>query len=265
MRTLRRGSRAEGVDLLQELLGVTVDGRFGPATERAVASFQFDHGLVIDRTVGEKTWAKLFELRPLRTKSITSRFLSEGDLGHFAVEHKLEHAVVMAVNKVESAGRGFIGGKVKILFEGHVFWRRLRHQGMVEREVRQLARDHPNVLYRRWTREHYWGGAAEHTRLGVAKTIHETAALESASWGCFQVMGFNYAAAGFGSVGVFARTMDVDEAEQLKAFGRFLEHEGLVEVLRAKDWRTFARTWNGSGQVARYAGLLERAYRRYAA
>lgn len=36
------------------------------------------------------------------------------------------------------------------------------------------------------------------------------------------------------------------------------------EVLITGDWTAFARRYNGTGQVARYAGLMEAAYRRHA-
>ncbi|MEJ2621539.1 MAG: N-acetylmuramidase domain-containing protein [Candidatus Thiodiazotropha sp.] len=41
------------------------------------------------------------------------------------------------------------------------------------------------------------GGAAEHTRLKKTSTLNETAALKSAPWGKFQIMGFNYKAVGY--------------------------------------------------------------------
>lgn len=56
---LRKGSTGECVKLLQELLGITVDGSFGPKTEVAVKEFQRNSGLVVDGSVGPATWAVL--------------------------------------------------------------------------------------------------------------------------------------------------------------------------------------------------------------
>lgn len=57
--TLRRGSRGDTVRVLQRLLGITVDGDFGPKTEAAVMTFQKKAGLVADGVVGAYTWAAL--------------------------------------------------------------------------------------------------------------------------------------------------------------------------------------------------------------
>lgn len=64
---LKQGSKGEQVKALQALLvgygysiGTSgVDGSFGPATLNAVKKYQKDHGLVVDGSVGPKTWASL--------------------------------------------------------------------------------------------------------------------------------------------------------------------------------------------------------------
>jgi len=55
--TLRRGSRGDLVNQLQQKLGLTVDGVFGPGTEAAVRQFQREKKVVPDGIVGPKTWA----------------------------------------------------------------------------------------------------------------------------------------------------------------------------------------------------------------
>lgn len=62
--TLRRGAKGNDVQHLQNLLNgkghsLTVDGDFGPATEKAVKDFQGANGLASDGIVGPNTWAKL--------------------------------------------------------------------------------------------------------------------------------------------------------------------------------------------------------------
>jgi hypothetical protein len=58
---LKVGSQGPAVKCLQKLLGepTKVDGKFGPATQRAVKDFQKSKGLKADGIVGEKTWSAL--------------------------------------------------------------------------------------------------------------------------------------------------------------------------------------------------------------
>ena len=57
--SVRRGDRNCTVALLQQKLGITVDGWFGPATELAVRAYQKANGLTVDGWVGPKTWGRL--------------------------------------------------------------------------------------------------------------------------------------------------------------------------------------------------------------
>lgn len=62
--TIRRGSKGEYVKKLQEVLNshgynLTVDGEFGPKTEKAVKEYQSKKQLVIDGIVGKMTWSSL--------------------------------------------------------------------------------------------------------------------------------------------------------------------------------------------------------------
>jgi len=62
--TIRRGARGTHVEHLQRLLcaaghTISIDGDFGPATERAVERFQVCRGLYADGIVGAMTWAAL--------------------------------------------------------------------------------------------------------------------------------------------------------------------------------------------------------------
>ena len=59
--TLRRGYPNDNqfVKVLQEKLGLTADGNFGPKTEAAVRSYQSSNNAVPDGIVGPKTWVLL--------------------------------------------------------------------------------------------------------------------------------------------------------------------------------------------------------------
>lgn len=60
-RTVSSGDRGPDVRDLQRAVGVTVDGIFGPATERAVRQYQRQHGLTVDGIAGPATWASIEE------------------------------------------------------------------------------------------------------------------------------------------------------------------------------------------------------------
>ena len=57
--TLKKGSKGPSVAKLQEALGVTADGSFGPGTESALKTWQAKNGLTADGVAGPKTLAKL--------------------------------------------------------------------------------------------------------------------------------------------------------------------------------------------------------------
>ena len=62
---LKVGSKGEDVKKLQEKLGLTADGSFGPGTEKAVKEWQSKNGLTADGIVGEGTWSKMMDAAPV--------------------------------------------------------------------------------------------------------------------------------------------------------------------------------------------------------
>lgn len=150
-------------------------------------------------------------------------------------------AVIQAVAAVEGRGSGFIAGTdlPKILFEGHHFHRLTGgvHDGAA-----------PSISYRQWTTEHYRAGKGEYHRLRKAMELDgdaPDAALKSASWGMFQILGSNHRSAGYDSVVEFVDWMSMGERHHLMAFVSFIEAEGLVDELRSQAWTDFARAYNG--------------------
>jgi peptidoglycan hydrolase-like protein with peptidoglycan-binding domain len=57
---LKVGSSGEDVKKLQEKLGLTADGIFGPGTQSKVKEWQAANGLTADGIVGNGTWSKMF-------------------------------------------------------------------------------------------------------------------------------------------------------------------------------------------------------------
>ena len=274
MKTLKHRSRGEAVYILEELLvrlgyGVFVSQYFGTDTREAVKDFQLKNNLVVDGLVGSKTWSTLIE-KDQQLILFNDKFLSESDVKEFAEQFKLDIAVVKAVNSVESRGKGFLThGRPVILFEGHVFWKELEIRGINPNSY--VLDRYKDVLYKRWTKNFYRGGAEEYTRLEKAagmsdKSEFHDAAYCSASWGSFQIMGYHYKALGYVSIDHFVSQMYDHEREHLSAFGKFIsvnEVSGkpLVDWLREKKWAKFARGYNGVGyQQNKYDIKLQKAY-----
>lgn len=190
--------------------------------------------------------------------------LKENDFQRVADWLGVEMAVVKAVQTVETGGRGgFVApGRPVILFEGHIFWRELKKQGL---DPEKYVAGNENILYPKWEKGHYYGGIREYERLEKARKIHKEAADASTSWGMFQVMGFNYVMCGYGSVDEMVKDMCTGEDKQLEAFARFVKLTGLRPNLERKDWTGFAKRYNGSGYAQnQYDKKLEEAYRRLA-
>ena len=62
--SLKIGSTGEVVRYIQSVLGITVDGQFGPITDRAVRAFQSANGLKVDGIVGPITYGRLGTTTP---------------------------------------------------------------------------------------------------------------------------------------------------------------------------------------------------------
>lgn len=109
-------------------------------------------------------------------------------------------------------------------------------------------------------------GAAQYDRLARAITKDRVAALQSASWGLGQIMGMNFAEAGFGDVDDMVVAMVGSEDEQFLAMGKFLTKTGLAASLRAHNWAAFARGYNGPNYaINRYDIRLNAEYQKYSA
>lgn len=182
--------------------------------------------------------------------------LTRADYEQVAQTLGCEPEAVQAVVEVESGRLGAFGadGKPVILFEPHIFSRRTD---------RKYDTTNPNVSYRSWdaakyprTQEGRWA------QLREAYALDPHNAVASASWGLFQIMGFNHNACGFPDAKTFVTEMCRSQAHQLKAFAAFVRTNNLADELVRKDWEGFAAGYNGSGQVERYGRLLREAYNR---
>lgn len=251
--TLKRGDKGEEVRLMQKGLAIfgkninsitSFDGNFGPGTEMGLKVYQSQNGLATTGLYDTDTQALL-------GPNIDYMFIRLAEMDDYADELQVEPAALKAVYEVESKGDGFLpNGKCIILYEGHIFYR-LYEKAYGTTKVRQIAQQYPSIVYSGWTKQHYLGGAREHQRLDMAKRIHPEIALQSASWGLFQIMGFNYTYADYTNVTQFADAMSRSEHEQFYMGTAFIRGNArMLQALRNKDWHTFARLYNGPGYAA---------------
>ena len=190
--------------------------------------------------------------------------LTRRDFEQAAARLCCEVSAIQAVAEVESRKQGlttYNGGRVPvILFERHHFYRQLKEKRGQE-FAQQIRRAHPGLCNP--DPGGYSGGAKEHDRLSAAAEIDRDAALCSASYGAFQIMGFNWEDLGYDSLQAFINAMWKDEAAHLDGFVRFVKANGLEDELRAKDWHGFARTYNGRNYAKNnYAQKMASAYAR---
>lgn len=196
-------------------------------------------------------------------KSNSGRLIDE-DFTQVAELLGCEPAALKAVQQVETGGRGgfFSPGKPAILFEGHIFWTQLKKRGS---NPEDYVKGNENILYPKWEKGHYKGGIGEYDRLEQARKINREAADASASWGMFQIMGFNYAACGEESIESFVRSMCESEFKQLLLTANFIKKNSqMLQALQARDWAVFAKCYNGPAYAQnRYDVKLEAAYQKY--
>ncbi len=179
-----------------------------------------------------------------------------------ANEAKIEPAALLAIAEVESGGRALHnvnGGKEPaIRFEGHYFDRRLSGR------LREYARSNglsapiagrirnPKSQGERWL------------LLERAMGLNKKAALESTSWGLGQVMGAHWEWLGYMTVDDLVAEARGSVAGQARLMLRFIEKAELLEVLKARNWREFARRYNGPAFARNeYDKRMAEAYQRW--
>lgn len=167
----------------------------------------------------------------------------------------VDAAALWAVLQVETRGFGFLRDRrPKILFERHVFHRRTGGR---------FSAAHPDISQA--GAGGYGAESAQYARLEKAHALDAKAALESASWGLGQIMGFNATKVGYADAAAMVSAFKQSEDEQLAASARFITATpAMAKALRDGDWARFAFYYNGAGYRQNdYDGKLERYHRRF--
>lgn len=190
--------------------------------------------------------------------------LTEADFKNAALWLDVPVAAIKAFEEVESKGDGFLpDGHPIILFERHVMYARTKAKyGFTRADA--LVKQFPDLIN---PKAGGYGKTSEQPgRLDrAAKLIDRECAIESASWGLFQVLGMNWKDLGYSSLQSFVNAMYANEAGQLEAFVRFIKANPKIHsALKRKDWKAVAAGYNGPNfQINAYDVKLSAAFARH--
>jgi hypothetical protein len=161
-----------------------------------------------------------------------------------------------AFMEVEAAGSGFDSqGRPKMLFEPHIFYRRLI--GAEQAKAVEMG-----LAYKKWGATPY--PKDSYARLERALLINREAALCSASWGLTQILGSHHLTLDYHSAEDMVLAFMADEENHLKGTIALLTSMGIDDDLRMHNWPMVARLWNGPGyRVNRYDIKLEAAFAKW--
>lgn len=169
----------------------------------------------------------------------SARRLGDQDIAQVAHNLGCGEDAIHAVLDVEARGSGFDDhGRPAMLFEPHKFYAALKG-------AEQRAAVKAGVAYPRWGMKPY--PEDSYPRLQTAMAINRAAALASASWGLSQILASNFHEAGCASVEDMVARCCESEGEQLKQMAALIKAWKLDEALRVRNWKAFARRWNGPG------------------
>ena len=167
--------------------------------------------------------------------------------------------VVKAFATVESGGKvGFGPAKLPIIaFEGHHFRKYTKH--IYDQSHPLLSYVYKKKAGPQWQTNNKDQVKAWET-MATAFALDQEAALMSASWGMFQVMGFNFASCGFKTVFELVAALKVNAGNQLKAYISFCSKStALMSAMKNKDFTAMARNYNGD-DYGNYDVLMKQAY-----
>lgn len=201
-----------------------------------------------------------------------------GLMGAVAAKTQVETASVLAVWKVESGPYPHLAGKAIIRFENHLFhrlWGAL-YDAIYAQYFRhgtyrgQAGKSWENHQYREDPsqpfREFHGNQEAEYRVLQLAGQLAgEEVALQCISIGGPQILVSNYALIGYRSPRDMYDAFQASERYHVLGFFDFCQQKekangGLLPYLRARDFHSFARYYNGPGRVDYYGGKIQEAY-----
>ena len=184
---------------------------------------------------------------------------------------RIEPGAAVAVLAIKLGGRGFAAdGRMIIRFENHLFFDQWGKAHPDEYAAHFSFNPQKRWLDHRWRpttvaegdwREFHGSQDGEWAVFSFARSLDDTAAKLSISMGGPQIVGFNYAALGYESVGQMYDAFSADERNQIVGFFDFVQGPAStsrrVLALQDHDFTTFAALYNGPGQAAKYGSLMQ--------
>lgn len=177
----------------------------------------------------------------------------------------VEVAVLKAIGKKESKGNSFYRqGQAVILFERHKMYANLRDKGYTKTQLMNLKEKYPRIV------NPIYGGYGTYTeqyeKLETAKKIDYDAAIQSSSWGKFQVLGCYYSNS-YSSTKELEEAMNMCEKQQFNYFIAYLKGSTyLINAIKNKDWERIAQFYNGANwkvQNPTYASDIRTFYHEF--
>lgn len=174
-------------------------------------------------------------------------------------------AAIKAVAEVEAGPQGAFlpSGEPVILYERHIFHDLTdgRYDGAKASGVPAFC-----SVISSPSPGGYGPFSAQHARLQAAVALDRTAALMSASWGLFQILGRYSHETGHSSLQGFITAMYSGVDAHLGAFVALVQYRRLDDEIRECRWADFARRYNGKAYAKnRYDVKLAAAYAKHAA
>lgn len=181
--------------------------------------------------------------------------LTEADYEQVATELGLEVAVIKTIVKIEAGSqlKGFWAPGVPVANYSQKLYNRYakKHKGRKVKDGK-VPDGLKGYALKEWT------------QLVNARKKNADAADMATYWGMFQIGGMNYKLCGCKSVEEMVEKMSESEHSQLELFATFIKNAGMIESLQKKDWKTFARKYNGPSYAKRgYHTRMAKEYAKY--
>lgn len=234
---------------------LTVDGVWGKSCDTALDRYAVSNDVTTELA------------KELLQRYVDTRYVSDNAFEQASKQLGVPQSYVRAIAEVETNGESFLkDGSVKILFERHWFKRKLGEALKKPEVCKHIAsklgvtttsgselialieKKYENICSS--TRGGYKGGAAEWDRLNLAMDFDVESGAQAASYGGYQLMGFNHVACGYKTAKDMMLGLAKSESDQFLAMISFIKaNAAMLSALKRADWNKFAELYNGSAYV----------------